>query len=255
MTLRIVQLTDCHLMADPRAELKGLCTRALFERVLEAVRTRQPTLERLIVTGDLTHDEQLVTYQSLRELLTPWLPRLRLIPGNHDDREPMRQAFPELIQSLGERNVFVEDLAGWRLIGLDSHVPGELHGRVGDEQRAWLEEQLSTHAGPVAVFLHHPPIAMNSPWLDRIGLVDAAELLAVVRRRTNVRALVCGHVHQERTTAESQAMIFTSPSTGVQFRTETVALEVEAAPPGFRIIELHPDGRVVSWVERVVEKT
>ncbi len=255
MTIRILQLTDCHLMADPRAELKGICTRALFERVLGAVRSRQGTLDRLIVTGDLTHDEQLATYQSLRELLAPWLPRLRLIPGNHDHRERMRQAFPERIQPLGERNVFVEDLGNWRLIGLDSHVPGELHGQVGDEQLAWQEEQLATHSGPVALFLHHPPMLVGSQWLDRIGLQDAAEFLALVRRHANVRAIVCGHVHQERTvcasSAESPVTIFTSPSTGVQFRSETISLEVAPAPPGFRVLELHSDGRIVSWVERV----
>ncbi len=251
MTTRILQLTDCHLMADPRAELKGICTRALFERVLAAVRTRHGALDRLIVTGDLTHDEQLATYESLRELLLPWLPRLRLIPGNHDHRERMRQAFPERIQPLGQRNVFVEDVGGWRLLGLDSHVPGELHGRLGDEQRAWLDEQLTAHPGPAVVFLHHPPILVGSQWLDRITLQDAPELLALVRRHANVRAVVCGHVHQERTVAEPPAMIFTSPSTGVQFRTETISLEVDPVPPGFRVLELHPDGRIVSWVERV----
>lgn len=251
MTTRILQLTDCHLMADPRAELKGICTRALFERVLAAVRTRHGALDRLIVTGDLTHDEQLATYESLRELLLPWLPRLRLIPGNHDHRERMRQAFPERIQPLGQRNVFVEDVGGWRLLGLDSHVPGELHGRLGDEQRAWLDEQLTAHPGSAVVFLHHPPILVGCEWLDRIGLQDAPELLALVRRHANVRAVVCGHVHQERTVAEPPAMIFTSPSTGVQFRTETISLEVDPVPPGFRVLELHPDGRIVSWVERV----
>lgn len=251
MSARILQLTDCHLMVDPRAELKGICTRAFFDRVLAAVRTRHGALDRLIVTGDLTHDEQLATYESLRDLLAPWLPRLRLIPGNHDHRERMRQAFPERIQQLGERNVFVEDVGGWRLLGLDSHVPGELHGRLGDEQRAWLDEQLTTYPGPVVVFLHHPPILVGSQWLDRIGLQDAAEFLTLVRRHANVRAVVCGHVHQERTVAEPPAMIFTSPSTGVQFRTETISLEVDPVPPGFRVLELHSDGRIVSWVERV----
>lgn len=252
MITRIIQLTDCHLMADPQAELKGICTRARFDRVLADIRARHPEVDKLIVTGDLTHDEKLETYATLKELLAGWMPKLRVIPGNHDDRALMREVFGERIQVVERRNVFAEIIGGWRLIGLDSHVPGQLYGELGSEQLNWLEQQLDADTRlHSCLFLHHPPVSVKSPWLDRIGLTDAEGLLEVVSRRSSVRVVCCGHVHQERSVSVGATAIFTTPSAGVQFRPETESLEVDAAWPGYRILDLYGDGRFDSRVERV----
>lgn len=251
--MRIVQLTDCHLMADPQAELKGICTRARFDQVLAAIQGYSSTADRLIVTGDLTHDEQLVTYQTLRHLLGEWFPKLRVIPGNHDDRALMRQVFDERIQVVGDRNIFVESLGTWKLIGLDSHVPGHIHGELGSAQREWLEGELATARDSFCgLFLHHPPVMVNSRWLDDVPLVDRAEFLSLVARYPQVRLICCGHIHQERTAIERGIPIFTTPSTGVQFRPETQILEVDSAAPGFRILDLAEDGAIHTRVQRVL---
>lgn len=239
-------------MVDPLAELKGICTRARFDRVMAAVRTGFQDADRLVVTGDLTHDEQLQTYEILRTLLADWFPRLRVIPGNHDDRNLMRQVFGERIHLLNGRNTFVDTVGAWKLIGMDSHVPGELHGELAPDQLQWLDRELDANPEqPVCLFLHHPPVLVNCPWLDRIALQDAKEFLAILERHSNARLVCCGHIHQERTVIDRTTSICTTPSTGVQFRPETEVLEVDVAPPGFRIIDLHDDGRVQTRVVRV----
>lgn len=239
-------------MVDPLAEIRGICTRARFDRVLADIQARCAAADRLIVTGDLTHDEKLGTYATLRELLAGWFPKLRVIPGNHDDRALMRQVFGERIQVVDGRNVFAEIVGGWKLICLDSHVPGQLHGQLGPEQLTWLERELDADAQlHTCLFLHHPPISVNSHWLDRIGLLDAEGLLEIISRRSNVRVVCSGHVHQERTASVHGATIFTTPSAGVQFRPETESLEVDTVAPGYRILDLYADGRVDSRVERV----
>ena len=150
--------------------------------------------------------------------------------------------------------MFVHDLSRWRLIGLDSHRPGELSGELGVEQLAWLDEQLGSEPSrPTGLFVHHPPISVNSAWLDRIGLVDADSLLTVLRRHAQVRFVSCGHVHQERSAVLGSIQILATPSTGVQFRPETAAFEVDVADPGYRVFNLVPDGQFQSWVERVEE--
>lgn len=252
MTSRLIQLTDLHLMSDPQAELKGICTRARLDKVLSFLNAQYPHPQRLIVTGDLTHDEQFETYQALRGILSPWLPCLRLLPGNHDDRTLMRKVFSDRILELEERNVFYDSVGEWRLFGLDSHSPGEVGGQLGTEQLTWLERNLTQHASqPTGLFLHHPPITVGSSWLDRIGLTDADELLRITRRHPQVRFLCCGHIHQDLLVADSTFVTFTTPSTAVQFRPETEALEVDSVAPGFRIIDLFPDGRYQTRIERV----
>ncbi|MCJ7710445.1 MAG: metallophosphoesterase, partial [Chloroflexi bacterium] len=87
---RIVQLTDLHVFADPSARLFGIPTRELLEDVVSHVEAHAGPVDHVVVTGDHTHDELPETYAAVRELLAPFLDRLWLLPGNHDDRAVLR---------------------------------------------------------------------------------------------------------------------------------------------------------------------
>lgn len=252
MPARLIQLTDLHLWADPLGEVRGVRTRETFERVLAAAIPFLDSADRLIITGDLTHDEQLATYEFLRERLQPWISKLRVIPGNHDDRTLLRTVFADRVMACGERIVFHDQVAGWQLIGLDSHVPGSLHGELGPDQTEWLVERCrSQPAAPTCLFLHHPPIAVHSAWLDRIGLADAATLREAAAALPQIQAVVCGHIHQELTAVQQGVLYLAAPSTGVQFRPQTDALEVDSLAPGFRVLDLEPDSSIRTRVARV----
>jgi Icc protein len=250
MSLRLIQITDLHLLADPAAELRGVCPRARLEYVLAALQGERACADRLIITGDLTHDDRLETYQALHALLGDWVDIARVIPGNHDERGAMRDVFGERITAVAERNVFCEELDGWQLIGLDTHLGGSVAGHVGEQQLAWLAEQLeSSNDRPTLVSLHHPPVSIGSRWLDQVGLEDAAELNAILSGHPPVRLICCGHVHQELTIGYENRTVLTTPATAVQFRPGTETLEVDGAAPGYRVIELELDG---TWRSRVV---
>ncbi len=258
MPSKILQLTDLHLMADRNAVLKGVNTRNTLIDVLRFAREQDESdeceFDFILLTGDLAHDEQLATYEQLRELLGDWVSRCRLIPGNHDDRASIRKVFPELVLANAEFITFSEETAGWRLIGLDSHVDGEVYGRIDNTQLDWLATELSTHiAQPTILFIHHPPVPVNSAWLDRIGLHNAKALIEVVRSCSQIRAICTGHVHQEFSEILQGVQILTTPSTGVQFLPHQDELICDSIPPGFRIFRL--DGGVFeSHVVRLPDK-
>lgn len=252
MATRIVQITDLHLMADPLGELKGVCTRSTLQAVLDVLRRDFRSAERLIVTGDLAHDELRETYEALRELLADWRPKLRMIPGNHDNRGFMRQVFGDRVIESGDRNVFADLVGGWRLIGLDSQLPGEVRGQLGEIQCEWLARALSAEPiQPTALFLHHPPLKVGTDWLDEIGLEDAERLLALLRQAPQVKFVCCGHIHHEMAVVQAGTLQLTSPSTSVQFLPETEKLVPDAVPPGFRIFDLESDGSFRTRVVRV----
>lgn len=252
MAARIVQITDLHLMADPRAELKGVCTRATLQAVLDVLRRDFDSAERLIVTGDLAHDELRETYVALREMLGDWLPKLRLVPGNHEDREFMRQIFSDRVTVVDDRNVFADSVGGWRLIGLDSQLAGEVRGQLGESQRDWLARELAAEPRcPTAVFLHHPPLKVGTGWLDEIRLEDADPLLDLLSQHQQVKFVCCGHIHHEMTVAHANMLLLTTPATSVQFLPDTEMLIPDSVPPGFRIFDLEPDGSFRTRVARV----
>ena len=239
MPERILQLTDLHLMSDPAAKLRGIPTWDSFRDVIKFIRHGNGQFDAVIVTGDLAHDEQPRTYEMLRDELHDYLDVCHLLPGNHDDRQAMRNAFPALFVEPSPFLVFSVRIGGWRVIGLDSQVPGEVHGSITTEQLGWLSGQLDTFADePTIVFMHHPPFLVDSVWLDQIGLQSPERLIDLLSRRRNVRVICTGHVHHEfhRTVAGMEC--FTTPSTGVQFCPGREQPEYDVVAPGFRVLTL-----------------
>ena len=248
--LTIVQLTDCHLFTDPGGSLRDVATRPRLRRVLEDIHTRVPDFDLLVVTGDTAHDEAQATYEAFRHDLGDWINRLRIVPGNHDNRAALRRVFPAATDLIGDRVGFRVARGDWLVIGLDSQLTGEDAGELGSGQLAWLDDRLAVEpARSAVIFLHHPPIAVESPWLDRIGLLDAGALETVIERHPRVRAVVTGHVHQEASGRCGGADVHTSPAVGPQFRPHTETLVIDPGPPAYRIIDLRPTG---DWSTAVV---
>ncbi len=237
--MQIVQVTDLHLFADPDARLKDVPTRAAVREVLDAMRKQFPDCDYLIITGDLAHDEVRETYVALREILGDWVARCRILPGNHDNRAAMRDVFPEVIPA-GEGAIgFAETAGAWRLLGLDSHVPGEVPGRIASAQLDWLSEQLAANAGaPTVLFVHHPAISVGSPWLDEIGLKQPERFIDIVRAAPQIKLICVGHIHQEFQGALGRAALLAAPSASVQFAPNTETMRLDPVPPGFRVLAL-----------------
>ena len=258
MSTILLQLSDLHLFAEPERVLRRVPTRDSLLEVLEAVRQTGFDFDRVVVTGDFTHDERRETYQSVNGLLEEWLDRCHVLPGNHDDRGLLSEVFTDQAGGTDRGICFSESVGGWRLIGIDTHVPGEVPGRIEPAMLAWLERELAQHAAePTVVFQHHPPISVGSAWLDAIGLRDAEPYRKLIAASPQVRVISCGHVHQECVGTLGGAVVLTVPSTGVQFTPLTAKARVDSIPPGFRIFVLErpcDTESVVSavWSTRVV---
>lgn len=249
MSHRIVQFTDCHLFADPAQALRGIVTRPRFEAALRDMRARVPDAELLVFTGDTAHDESLATYAAVRTAVADAIDRVRIIPGNHDDRALLREFFPQAAGTVAGRNAFHVACDDWQVFGLDSQIPGKLPGLLGPDQLEWLSARLAAVLLPALLFVHHPPIPVHSPWLDRIALQDAADLQRIVEIHPHIRLIVTGHVHQELAGSLAHATMLTTPAVGPPFRPRTTELVIDDLPPCYRLIELHADG---AWSTQVL---
>jgi Icc protein len=99
--------------------------------------------------------------------------------------------------------------------------------------------------------MHHPPVLVGSDWVDKLALLSFIPFANLVERFEQIKLVVCGHVHQDYQTELFQATVVTTPSTSVQFKTNSKEFATEDLPPGFRIIDLHADGTVEMSVIRV----
>ncbi len=248
MTLRLLQITDCHLFADPEQELRGVCTWNRFQVVVEEIKREFADVDRIIMSGDTAHDESEPTCVAVKQALGELAGRMRIVPGNHDNR-------PALVQTFGidelcpGRVIFHDQVENWHLIGLDSHIPGEVSGELGEDQLNWLAGELqSCGEDPVLVALHHPPVSIRSRWLDEIGLADSDALMSALGQ-ANVRLVCAGHVHQEHASLRNGISVVTTPAVGPQFQPYSDTLVIDESPPALRVIELEPDG---SWFTQVL---
>ncbi|EFV11871.1 phosphodiesterase [Segniliparus rugosus] len=194
----IAHISDTHLIAgdgllygDVDADAKLL---ELFSR-LEAA---QPRLDALVFTGDLADTGQPEAYRKLRDVVEPAAARLGAqaiwVMGNHDDRGALREHLLREAPSMAPLDR-VHDIAGLRVIALDTSVPGSHHGEIAPEQLDWLAEQLAEPA-PFGTILamHHPPVPSVLDLAVSVELRDQAPL-AQVLGGSDVRSILAGHLH------------------------------------------------------------
>jgi Icc protein len=245
--LRLLQITDPHLVGDPEANQRGVQPLQSFRAVLRAA--APASADVLLLTGDVVHDDP-DGYRWARSELAPLDKPVLCIPGNHDDPGLLRTALA------GEpfRHGGHHDFGDWRLVMLDSHLPGSAGGRLTDSELQRLQGALAGAAERhVLVVLHHQPVPTRSRWLDTVGLFDPEPFLDLIDAHANVRGILWGHVHQEfdglRRNRHGEVRLMSTPSSNVQFKPLSVEFELDDRPPGFRRLELHADGRIDSRVE------
>ena len=246
--LRIVQFTDMHLYADTRRALLGVPTEQSFLDTVQQARCEQWPVDLVLATGDLVHDFDPATYQRLHVHLAALAAPVYCLPGNHDDPALMRA---HLCSASVRLDKFV-DRNAWRIVMLDSTVPGSEGGHLAVAELAQLEALLKEAADRhVLVCLHHNPVPVGSPWLDTMMVDNAAELFAVLDRHPQVRAVLWGHVHQTYDQERRGVRLLASPSTCIQFQPLSAAFGLDETPPGYRWLALHENGVIETGVARL----
>ncbi|MDR9467523.1 metallophosphoesterase [Marinospirillum sp.] len=237
--LRLLQLTDLHLLADPQARFKGVDTRAQLLRALQEARHLAPDL--LLLTGDLAQDEKLGSYEwlvtQLQNTGLPW----HWLPGNHDDPELMARFAPA---------VFYQQLQGWQLLGLNTRWPGHAAGQLLEGELQRLDEALSADM-PLLIALHHHPLAVGSRWMDAIALQNSEDFWQRLQSYPHPVVVICGHVHQEQSWQQQGVNVYSTPATALQFAPGQDVFQLdEQASPGLRWIDLAPQGHWKTGVHR-----
>jgi 3',5'-cyclic AMP phosphodiesterase CpdA len=199
----IAHLSDPHLTTGPL----GATQATGLYRALGRVLTLDPRPDCVVITGDLVEHGTDDEYQVLHEVIDRFPLPLHLVAGNHDDPATLRSAFGGT-GFLGGTTHYAVDYPDVTLVVLDSAA-----GSLGPEQLEWLDRTLENR--PAIVCLHHPPIAVGIPFLDRQRLTDGEELREVVERHTVTRVLA-GHVHRHVTAAFAGTILTTAPSTHLQ---------------------------------------
>ena len=263
--LMLAQVSDTHILPDPRGELRGRRLLPRLERIVDRIGTRVASGERLdlvVFTGDQVQDvpEAYPTFLgAIAQLNVP----VAFVPGNHDHRDgfarylsPLQGAVPAnagaVPSDAAEENSLFRCLhiGSTRILLLDSLWDGQVEGRIGPRQLEWIDATLRNSAAELTlVFVHHPPIPTGVDWLDPHVITDGDELVEILSTHA-VESLFFGHVHQPMTLRRAGLVAVSAPATSFGFGGDGKAPVILEDPPALRWIEV--DGRNVrSRVETV----
>lgn len=246
--VRVLQLTDTHLCGEAGGTLLGMDTDHSLQAVINLALAEQPTTDLVLGTGDLADNGAPQAYARLHTYFAQFPCDSFWLPGNHDDREVMVAS--------GGRSPLAREIraGGWQILLLDSQIPGEVGGGLGDAELTHLDASLraATAAGLHSlVVMHHHPVPIDCGWLDEQIVADADAFFDILDRYPCVRAVLWGHVHQEIDRVRGDVRLLATPSTCVQFAPGSENFAAEATAPGYRWLELHADGTLETAVSRV----
>ena len=245
----MIQITDTHLGRAPGPIRPGYPdSDAQLSAVLEHLARQHDAPDLLLVTGDLAEDPETPVYDRLLRHLSRMPAPITALAGNHDDHGIARRSFIEAGHGFDGEQI----LDDWLVIGLDSSWTGHAGGTISAQELQRVEDTILRHPGHwVLVAVHHPMVPVGSLWLDRIGLSNGGDLLALLEQHPRVRACVFGHIHQAFDGMHGSIRLLGCPSTLVQFQPGSPMFALDPAEAGYRILRLYPDGQLETEIQRV----
>lgn len=248
-SLHVVQITDTHLKRDLGGKLVGMDTDNSLEHVIRRVLTERSTIDLVLGTGDISDHGSELAYRRAEAYFARLDAPVAWLVGNHDDADTMAAV---LGGSRGLDRIFETD--HWLVVMLNSQIPGEVGGELGEAELALLRDSLDyarDRSRYCLVCLHHQPVAIGSDWIDQQMVLDHQQFFDLIDRYDCVRGVLWGHVHQQIDTERNGVKLMATPSSCVQFAPRSHDFKLDDRPPGYRWLELTPGGNIETGVSRV----
>ena len=220
MTFRIAQISDTHL-SDAKPFFVDQ-----FVRTAEAIRQSKPDV--VLNSGDITLDGasqegDLAAARLLHDRLG--LP-VRFLPGNHDlgdsqdspghHESPIDRARRARYVAHFGPDWWWFDVPGWRVLGINAQLLGSDLAETAEQEAAIAEAASGTGDRRLVLFLHKPlfdrSAGENAITGRFVNPAPRQRLLAQLGLAAPA-LVVCGHVHQFRTSEANGARHVWGPST------------------------------------------
>ncbi len=178
--------------------------RFMNEDAIEAINADD--VDCVVIKGDIADRGRADQFEAARDAFARFTAPHHAFLGNHDHYARLEgedvDGYGLLGQPPAPRGI---DLGGWRLLLLDTVLPGEHHGVLPRQRLEWLEDALAETRDlrmPTLVFMHHQPVPprFRDRYPNTIGLEPehSLRLFRVIGRNPQVRGVLIGHTHRNR---------------------------------------------------------
>ncbi|NNC67319.1 MAG: hypothetical protein HKN83_04720 [Gammaproteobacteria bacterium] len=236
-TLHFVHITDTHLLNLTEDTVHGLNTYKTLESIFSHIQENYDNIDFLLITGDVSQTGDEPSYKVLKSLLKQLKFPIYCVPGNHDSPGFLQQIIPNCPND----SVNVIQFGKFSLVLLDSCVENNHHGVISQHCLHQLENYLRHNKNKFNILaIHHPPVLINSKWLDDLSLLNKTEFLTLIEKYSQDTIVLFGHIHQEFYQRIGNLHLLSTPSTCYQFTSNTLIMQcTHTPPPAYRYIRLH----------------
>ena len=249
MSTKIIQITDLHLNKSKDIVSNGINTFESASMVIDSIRVNEKNIDCLILSGDLSNDCSIESYNHLMQLLKDFEAPIYLMSGNHDS--------PSLLNTLtNNKNIFLKNFQcfnNWGVFMFNTKKENSPNGLLKKEELMYFDEVLSNILYEnIIVFLHHHPVPIGSASMDSMIIENAELLTDRIMKYDKIKAVSWGHIHNEFDLNMGSAKLFSTPSTCYQAKEKSKNFIIDPeASPGYRKIYLNDDGSFNTEVIRV----
>jgi 3',5'-cyclic-AMP phosphodiesterase len=206
-----VQISDSHIGFNGKANADVTET---FQVAVDKINSLDRQPELILHTGDLTHLAKAEEFDTLDQLLRGLKQKqVFFVPGEHDLLGDQGARYLERFgKGTKERGWQSFDHKGIHFIGLNNSAQLDGLGSIGEEQLAWLKDDVSGQQAstPIVVFAHIPLWAVYPKW--GWDTKDGAQALEILKRFGSVTVLN-GHIHQTLQKVEGDVTFYSAMST------------------------------------------
>lgn len=249
----VAQISDLHIRMPGKLAYRKVDTSKYLRDAVVALNELDPSADLILATGDLTDAGDPVEYDYLRELLAPLRAPVYVVPGNHDAREQLRNAFGAAYLPKAGHLSYVLDEHPLRIIALDSTAPGEEGGHIDEERARWLDERLAEDSRPTMIAMHHAPFTTGLWGMDKLGFFGLESFGAVVSRHRHVACITSGHIHRAIVANAYGTVVTVAPSVAHQLTLDlrpSQRASFSLEPPGF-LLHRYDSGALVTHVATI----
>lgn len=240
----LAQITDTHMLPPGQLAYGEMDTAIALKAAVKALNAAAPDI--VLHTGDFAHHGAPEAYALALDILSDLKAPFYAIPGNHDDRANMREAFAgaDWMPEPETPGAFIQyeiDAGPIRILALDSMIPGQGGGELCADRLKWLKSKLDAGDDrPSIVALHHPPFPSGLDGFSKIGLGNSDKLADLLAGYPNVLRVIAGHNHRSITGMCGPVPAVVAPSASYPFAFDTtigapLAISYEAPGLAFHL--------------------
>ncbi len=239
INMKFIQISDTHLFSHDNHDIFGVHSNITFQEVIDKISLEDSyNADGIFLTGDISQDKTIASYEKAVRVLQKLNLPVYWVPGNHDNLSQMTSVFQN-----ADNFMFTSSLSlpNWTFIFLNTAVDNADEGYLTPNEFERLKNELS--ASPqnkkIAIIMHHHPIEVSTPLIDRYILRNKDEFWNIVAH-PEVKLIICGHVHGDYTLQHNDVMIESAPATCLQWKKGCTKLEIENKI-GYKIYYFDPN--------------